>query len=380
MVICFDATSEAKRALDALLATGQFQDTSEAVSMALVNYEVLQRSVSRGASTVQPQSTSSRAEKSRPVAHSGFTSASAKPTSLGPQVPELLFLNSSNADGIKLASLSHPDADSPTDLPPAKWLFGQYNKFLPAKVSCRGLLNLLRQKTGGVAFADAAEAISEAAWLLGDYLYMLDQGSRRPREESFAAAFPVSAGNGAASRARFTNQFVGDLRQPKPAEGQPKETKFNGLPSALKFFECFDGKSPTLALTSAGAEFALLQNPILDGDQETPDRKFSNAEIEFLLAHIRRYVPEEASAYVSIIDAVGTGADTPNQVDEFLCKRFRLRVVPKAVKDDEITQTFLTTQRTGAISRMADLGLLGREKTGLHVRYHVTQSGQKLQT
>ena len=45
MVICFDATKEAKRALDSLIGTAQFKDTSEAISMALVNYEVIQRAV-----------------------------------------------------------------------------------------------------------------------------------------------------------------------------------------------------------------------------------------------------------------------------------------------------------------------------------------------
>ena len=45
-------------------------------------------------------------------------------------------------------------------------------------------------------------------------------------------------------------------------------------------------------------------------------------------------------------------------------------------KEDDITKTFLSTQRTGAISRMVDLGLVAREKSGLRVTYLVTQPGQ----
>jgi hypothetical protein len=59
-------------------------------------------------------------------------------------------------------------------------------------------------------------------------------------------------------------------------------------------------------------------------------------------------------------------------VDDFLCKRFDLQVMAKAEKPNEITETFLTTQRTGAISRMVDLGLVAREKTGLRVTYVLT--------
>lgn len=344
--------------------------------MALVNYDVLQRSHVRTGSSAAPAPAPVRTEKSVATTTPSPATATRKSSALGPQIPDLLFLISGNADGIKLAPIETGTGEASTNLPPAQWLFGQYNKFLPAKVSCRGLLNLLRQKSGGVSLANAAEAISEAAWLLGDYLYMLDQASHRPREDSFAAAFPVSAGNGATSRMRFANQFVGDLRQPKPAEGQPKETKFNGLPAALKLFVCADGKAPILELTTVGAEFALFQNPILDGGQSTPDRKFSVAEVEFLLSHIRQFIPEEASAYASIIDAIASDANTPDQVDEYLCKRFNLSIVAKAEQANEITQTFLTTQRTGAISRMADLGLLAREKSGLRVTYKIAELGK----
>src|ERR1043166_5000769 len=376
MVICFYATAEAKRSLDSLLGTGQFRDTSEVISMALINYEVLQRSVPGGGPSRGVVAFSPRALK---PGTPGVSPRAAKPAVLGPQLPELFFLNSSAAEGVKLATVPMANPGGIANLSPARWLFGQYNKFLPAKATCRALLNLLRQRNGGVVLGEAIKTISQAAWELGDYLYELDQQASRQREDAFAAAFPTTASNGAGSRIRFANQFVGDLRQPKRAEGQPKETKFNGFPSALKFLVCSDGKNPLLELTTAGAEFALLRNPIFDAGQEQAACKFSAAEIEFLLAHITRSVPEEASAYFSIIDAVAHGANTPDKVDEFLCKRFDLQVVANAENPDEITQTFLTTQRTGAISRMVDLGLLARKKACLRVTYLATRTGERFQ-
>ena len=338
--------------------------------MALVNYQVIHRAVSKGTQVVAEKTIRTESPEMPPAVPRAINPAR------GPQIPELFYLNSSSLDGLNLQEVPGAAAKA---VPPSGWLFGQYNKFLPVKVSCRGLLNLLRKSPGGVPLAEAVEKISTEAWMLGDYLYTLDQGSNRSREEALAAAFPVTAGNGAGSRIRFANQFVGDLRQPKRVEGQPREVKFNGLPGALKFIVCTDGKNPVLNLTKPGAEFAALSSPVLDGGAAVPDRKFSDAEIQLLLAHLRHTVPEEISAYISVIDAVIEGANSPDELDKYLCRRFNLEVAVMAEAENQITQTFLTTQRTGAVSRMVDLGLVARHKTGLRVTYLITPPGENFQ-
>lgn len=378
MVICFDATFEGKRALDSLLQTGQFSDTSEAVSAALVTYATICKAHAEGGQNAVESL----------LGHAGYkataeVSANSKqirePLKEGakyaPRIPEIFALSISNANGLTLQPLVESTGADRRDLPPSKWLFGQYNKFLPVKSACRALLNLLQEKTAGVPLREALETISYAAWELGDYLYAQDQRAKRSREDALAAAFPTTAGSGTASRIRFANQFIGDLRQPKQTENQPKEVKFNGFPSALKFIACTDDKESVLRLTAAGAEFAMFQNPVLDGG-DLVTRKFSDAEADFLLAHILRSVPEESSAYFAVVDAIGEGADTPDEMDKYLCRRFQLQIAIKADAETEITQTFLTTQRSGAISRMVDLGLVSREKNGLHVNYKITPLGQ----
>ena len=123
-----------------------------------------------------------------------------------------------------------------------------------------------------------------------------------------------------------------------------------------------------------GARVALLPSPILDSSREQAERKFSEAEIAFLLAHISNSVPEETSAYSAILDAVQSGANTPDTVDKYLRQRFKLPT------EQAITKTFLTTQRTGAISRLADLSLIAREKQGLRVTYLVTKPGEEFRS
>jgi hypothetical protein len=196
---------------------------------------------------------------------------------------------------------------------------------------------------------------------LGDYLKALDHRLQARREDAFSAAFPSSTiEGGGESRLRFGNQFVASMRR----------DQLSGFPAALKLVAIDAAKEPRLSLTRAGADFALLQTPILDAPGTSETRKLTLQEIEFLLAHMIRSVPEETSAYVAILDAIRSGANTPDAVDKCLRQRFDLPT------EQAITKTFLTTQRTGAISRLVDLGLVAREKEGLRVTYLLTAAGR----
>src|SRR5579862_1785908 len=369
MVICFDATPEAKKALDTLLSTRQFRDVSELISMALMNYDVLQRSITsttaQAPSSIQPLPCPKPADS----APQGSAAASARVSPFGQlskKVPDIFTIQNRATEGIRTMPRPEQTAPPTRNLPPRGWLFGQLNRFLPAKVTCRALLNISRQNPAGISVNEAASMISFAACDLGDYLRELDTIRSLKREDSYAAAFPSTAYHGAESRVRFGSQFVGNVKQ-----GQ-----LTGLPAGLNLVAHDGSKEPKLFLTAAGVEFALLENPVLDLGDGIQFRKLSEAEIEFLLQHITKFVDPEISAYIAIIDGIKAGATTPEKLDEFLCSRFNLSVVEKADQANQITRTFLTTQRTGAISRMADLDLVGRDKKGIRVTYFVTHPGE----
>jgi hypothetical protein len=368
MVICFDATSEAKRALDTLLSTKQFRDVSEAISMALMNYEVLQRTVTQGGATNPTLNAQVPSPKPASLVPASAQNP-APPQPLPPgtkKVPEIFTIQSTATDGIQTAASEEPPGPPAKNLPPKDWLFGQLNRFLPAKATCRALLAITQQTPAGITVSDAGSKISFAACDLGDYLRELDMRRSLKREDSFAAAFPSTAYHGAESRVRFGGQFVGNIKQ-----GQ-----LTGLPAGLKLIAHDSSKDPKLLLTSAGLTFALLPNPILDAGVDLRQQKLGEHEIQFLLDHITKFVAPELSAYLAVIDGIKGGATTPEKLDAFLCARFGLKVVEKTQIPNEITQTFLTTQRTGAISRMADLDLVGRAKTGIRVAYFVTHPGE----
>jgi hypothetical protein len=360
MLLVFNATPEAKKALDQLLQTGQFRDASETICVALTNYQALMSAAPKEAPQEieidDPDSLLQRANPPKPEMKPPPTSNPSVP-----EVPVEFSLRISSLDGLTLLPMPESRNAGVTDLPPSEWLFGQFNKPLAAKATCRALLNLLREKPIGIPVADASTRISSAACKLGDYLREVDRKLQTRREELFAAAFPSSEEHSAESRLRFGNQFVASLRQ----------DKLEGFPAALKLVATDSARTPLLSLTKAGAEFAILQNPVLDAPAGPGTKKFSEPEIKFLLAHILSCVPEETSAFFAILDAIQKEANTPESIDKYLRERFQLRT-EKAIK-----ATFLTTQRTGVISRLADLGLISREKKGLRVTYLATKAGKE---
>lgn len=365
MVICFEATREAKNALDSLIATGQFKDASEAISMALSNYEVIQRAV-KDRREVLPAGTAPFEQSQNKVQSQSGAEVETRTESPGSsepqisrQIPTLFQLRESRPSDEDLLPIASFQVDYKSLLP-KDWLFGQWNRFLPAKATTRALLNIMCENHSGIPVNDAASKISYGACDLGDYLRMLDARHSRRREDVISAAFPSTSSGGAESRLRYGNQFVGTIKQ----------GKLIGLPAALRLVDHDSAKDPNLRLTQAGAQFAVLPNPVLDPGMTEPGYKFSSDETHFLLRHIQFCVPEEVSAFVAIIDAINEGANTPDKIDVFLRERFDLK------DETAMTATFLSTQRTGAISRLADLGLVYREKTGLRVTYTVSHPGK----
>jgi len=350
MVICFDASSDAKNALDELLGSGEFKNISEVISMSLLNYQVIRHAVAEGGGqTLIETGVANHAEDGR---------KDAEPKVPFAKIPEVFRAVQGDSTGL---SLVEPERVRSTgaEAPPKDWLWGQYNRFLPAKATCRALLNLMGKNPAGLPVDDAVAKISYAACGLGDFLNSIDMRLQLSRENAMKAAFPTSDINGGESRLRFGNQFVGTFKQ----------EKLQGFPADLKLVVSEGGKEPKLLLTKAGAAFADLANPVLDTRDEFPRTRLSDEEIAFLLSHIKEYVPQELSAFICVIDGIESGANTPDGLDSYVRTRFNL-------SEAAMKASFLSTQRTGVVSRMVDLGLLARAKEGLRVTYVTTHPGK----
>jgi hypothetical protein len=382
MIICFECGPRTKTLLDSLLSSGQYRDYSEVISLALDNLSVLQNELSSkgGALTLEsenelmPLQTSSVTDhvpkRSDALPHSDKRDSKKTDLELEARlvaegsatIPNLFLLDGIGELSLALAS---PPADVWTmkqEVPLERWIFGQYNKFLPAKVSCRALAHLLQDKPDGVRLEDAAFEISQEALTIGSLLARYDKQNGTKRDDALSTAFPSPDREVEKSRMRYANQFVASVT---------KKGKVSGLLMDLKLINHTDGNKPRLKLTEAGWSFAKLRNPILDNNPPETTNKFTADERAFLLDHISNSIPAEDFAYRAILAAVDAGARTPGELDA------ALQGYVSKDADQTLTKTFLATQRSGAVSRMADLELITRKRDGVRVSYVTTDLGQQ---
>jgi len=369
VVICFDCSRELKTVFEALLEGGKYKEVGQILSAALekrlVAYAGL-RQTAKGASReessvpAQPPTPSKASGRSRSRhAHRGVPPR----TTLGSiEIPPLFRLEGLSRVTPEVADPPAEEVETGQAVPLNKWVFGQYNKLLPAKATCRALAHLLTETPSGVPLEKALRVIPEEAWLLGDTLAEYDHRFGSVRDDRLATAFPVSKQRGADSCARYASQFVASVNE----RGQ-----LSGLPYALKFLNRVSGPNLPLRLTEAGWRFATLLNPVLDGPPQSPQGKFSEEEIRFLLEHVKQNVPPEDFAYRAISTAIRSAGEqaTPRHLDTALAA-----YVPDDVRG-KVSRAFLASQRSGAISRMVDLDLIRRKREAVHVFYQLTPRG-----
>jgi len=361
MIICFECTPETKEYLDSILRDGNYKDYGEIITVAIHNLSVFHAEVRDQGSIVLDLTALNikRAQgkmKTSPLpidtAAGHFVSSRLSYRA----IPQIFRLR-------PVDSIAPPLAPSPLvkdvveeDLGLHNWVFGQYNRFLPAKVSCRALANLMSERNAGIPLPELRAHIPEEATKLGDYLKLHDKENSFSRDQSLAIAFPSSSPNVDKSKLRFANQFIAAV---------DKSGNLSGMLYRFKFINWLDPNQSQIALTEEGWHFSQLMNPILEAKQQSPDQKFSDEEIAYLIKHIATNIPIEISSYRSILSAIKDGNDTPSLLDEVLA-----RGLPAALKG-KYSQSFLSSQRSGAVSRMIDLGLIRRIRKGKYIRYRV---------
>jgi hypothetical protein len=392
MVVCFHCSQETKQLLDSILQTGGYKDYGELIATAISNLSILQGEVARTGAIVignNPETGVLPAAAARanepvitppvvatpappaPAAVPARKPARAQATASTPRTPAAMVVAPS-AQGIPerlvrngLTKPSAAPASFPDDVwapgatvPLDRWVFGQYNKLLPAKVSCRALAHLLVKEPRGVVLDSAVQLIAEDARSFGRLLREYDSEHSTDRDTALAVAFP--SGEEEKSLTRYANQFVASIN---------KFGQISGLLVDLKLINFVKTKEVRLVLTSIGWQLAILKNPVIDGFPPGTPEKFSAEEAKLLLGHIRSAVPAEDFAYQTIIDGIRHGAVSPDQMDAHLTQYVATD------RQETLSKSFLASQRSGAVSRMVDLGLLRRCREGVKVSYELTNQG-----
>lgn len=271
--------------------------------------------------------------------------------------------SSSGGNIAEILALRHGALQAKTvpvsDLERPKYLWGQYNRFLPVKIVTRVAANLLEQRgSETLLLTELQEYAAEAAREFGKIVERSDRQAGRKRGTILSAGLPIGREQ-EKSKNRFKMQFVGHI----------VKDRMEGASPALKFIEIksdsSSSKSAYAGITDFGLKFASFSNPILDAASfETP---FSPEEVDFLLDHISKEVPEEAKLMQYILNKVKEGTATPDGLNQTL-HLDRLR----SWKHNEVI-----TMRAGLVSRLSELGLLTRQKFGVMVKYLLTDLGEK---
>lgn len=393
MLICFNCTIETKLALDQMIAGGSYRDYSEAISASVANQALMEKEVRNngtiviGDSSRHVQGTIATPQPIAPVPAPILPVAQAKPK-LPPARKEKASKTATHNDTIAssssvvlgtvpvlfgLAEFPHEQpaglADLPADMwapgqvvPLDRWVLGQHNRLLPAKANSRAIVRLFLESQNGLPISKTAEQIAAEAAALGDYLTALDAQREAARDDCLATAFPSTAEDADKGRARYANQFV---------VYQNGRGELSGLMVDLKLINVVRvRKERYIVPTRVAWEFGHLANPVLDGQLQKLGSKFSDDERAMLLSHIFSSVPVEAFAYRAVLEAIQAGKNTPETIDATL---------KKYVTEDraeKLSQSFLASQRSGAVSRMSDLGLVERQREGIRVAYMATNEGR----
>ncbi len=236
-------------------------------------------------------------------------------------------------------------------------LWGQYNRIFPMKLSIRHLaIRLDAEDTDGVPYKQFRDKTAEVAREYGFYLEDLDDRMGRGRGEKFSAALPTGD-KVERSLDRFKTHFVGQV---------DSEGDLTGSLPNLQFVD-IDPKAREFGITKSGLEFARLENPLLDEQDEMVEHSLSEGERRFYLDHVDAEHPEEARAMRIVADAIAEGIDRPDPLSERIGEL-----------SDDWSAAQASTIRSGLVGRLYELGLVSRERVGGRgIRYQLTDRGEE---
>jgi len=261
--------------------------------------------------------------------------------------------------GIRLSDLSEQDKNlndfgNPSHLDKDKYLWGQFNRFLPIKMTLRALLAIGHGEEVSLDNWQKKVRMNAATWR--EHLRAQDKKLRIKRGTQLASAFPTEEDK---SLNRFIDHFTAVIRGTiGPVDGMAAE---------LGFIEV-DAKTKMVKLTKIGYEYVMLWNPVIDVEDETVF-PMSEEERTWIKNHLKTHLVKEYKFMVNIMKAIAAGQDT------------RLELLGETVKlygphsGRGWNEDLVSTYQGGALARATALGMIGRRWEYRRVHYMLTDSG-----
>ncbi|HKR06624.1 MAG TPA: hypothetical protein VJY62_18465 [Bacteroidia bacterium] len=240
--------------------------------------------------------------------------------------------------------------------PKQMWIWGQINKILPVKIGLRVLYKELENDK----YIEMDNFLNKALQFAVKINYAIQNYEiklSKTRSEKISAGLPDMEKK---SQTRYKSQFLVYSR---------KDSLLDGAMSLLKFInvdiESRKGKI-LLGLTQSGVEFAEISNPSLDNSSF--EQSLSQEEIDYYLKHIKTNVPNEHNAIKWLLNKINEGFNEREAIKKEMKNEFQ--------ELWNASDAVINTQRAGLTSRITELRLLDKEKNGIYVIYHVSDSGK----
>lgn len=228
-------------------------------------------------------------------------------------------------------------------------IWGQVNRLFTLKLACRWLAINAAEHCEWPRLRDVSDQLADDAAAIGTLLVKHDESLGLKREARLSTGLPRKGNS--ASRDRYLCQYV--ARTTRSGEIHPGAI----CQLALAYVE-FD----EVRLTTAGAELARLENPILDCPLTAATSTLSESERLFLQEHIQLHATEERRDIDLTLHALLANNTKPNALAEVLSPQ-----LPEAWSD-----VAKRTHIAGVLARMTDLGLLRRIWEGRNVTYDLS--------
>ncbi len=243
--------------------------------------------------------------------------------------------------------------------PEKNWLWGQVNRIFPIKIGIRYLAAALGENQT-IDLNAFRETDLRCPALIEERLRNYEKSRGIDRDKCISTGLPGATANDYKSHERYRNQFLAVYR---------KDGKLDGALPLHKFVNIVvENGKPRIGLTKAGLDFALLENPVLD--KEDFSVSLSEAERDFYITHMRNNMPGEYGGVRWILSVIKEGKSR-DEINAAMSEHF-------GNTWNNPSAEFITTQRAGMIARISELGLITKEKSGVKVRYFVSEKGLSL--
>jgi hypothetical protein len=247
------------------------------------------------------------------------------------------------------------------------WSF--YNRFLPVKIVIRELAILMVKYGTWIELAQLKDYAYVFAREISQILKKYEDREDVPRNLKLSTGLPTPPSELASlkgakkrkkelkllsSKTRFMEQFVG-----RKTSG--KNPEFHGAGFSMGLIAVkFVNNTCFVSLTENGREFALLNNPVIDGEQK--DVAFFDDEVNFIMKNIIPRYTFEKIIVERILDELKKRPLTSNEINEIFKnakKSFLLdqNLSNKQIKD-ELDEGTIVQERVATMGRLSEMGLV----------------------